>query len=158
MQNRTVCLSQHGRRLAIGNGVSGISDLASGNAIPVSVLESAVGLLHFSPDESLLAVVCPEGVVHLVDACRGSVLHTLRHRSGVREVAFSADTKTVAVATAEGFLTLWHTSTAQELGMLPTGEGDIFKLQFSSDNRSLAAVAFDPLSTDTHVYLWPSGR
>jgi WD40 repeat protein len=69
-------------------------------------------------------------------------------------LAFSADNKTLAVASLDGQITLWHTASGQQLTSLLSCVGQVALLQFSEDNSALAALIVDPATNEANLHVW----
>jgi WD40 repeat protein/serine/threonine protein kinase len=66
------------------------------------------------------------------------------HEGGVQAVAFSADGKTLASASADGTICLWDASTGTQLGDPLRGHSDgVFSVAFSPDSKTLASAGYD---------------
>ena len=66
-------------------------------------------------------------------------LLTIRgHKDAVWTVAFSPDSKTLATASWDGTVKLWHVATGQELLSFNAGGGVAWSVAFSPDSRLLA--------------------
>jgi hypothetical protein len=76
--------------------------------------------------------------VSIVETQTGRSQSSLRHPSSIAFVAFSPDSKTLAVDCGEVFL--WEIEHGLELSRLPRPPGNCLGLQFSPNGRSLAVL------------------
>ncbi|HWG46640.1 MAG TPA: hypothetical protein VN688_28015, partial [Gemmataceae bacterium] len=72
--------------------------------------------------------------------------------AGIRTLAFSRDSKQLALGLADGTLRLWDALTWQERGEAP-GQGTIDGVVFAADGKTLATIA-----KDGAVMLWELPR
>ncbi len=92
----------------------------------------------FSPDGRILAVVCQDDAVRLLDVFTGELLGTCTgHKQTIFSVEFSPDGKTLATASDDSTLKLWNVATQQELLSLRRLGGALRGLTFSPDGRLL---------------------
>jgi WD40 repeat protein len=100
-------------------------------------------------DQAKLIAVNQTHSIVLVDPTSGSERFVLWHDADLSCVAFSPDARTLAAATVDGRVYLWHVPTGGALTQLEMGSVAFVKLQFSRDNRKLAALAKDYGPGDT---------
>lgn len=60
------------------------------------------------------------------------------HKESIYNIAFSPDSKTLATASWDGTVKLWHVATGEELLSFPAGGGVAWSVAFSPDSRLLA--------------------
>ncbi|HZY86080.1 MAG TPA: WD40 repeat domain-containing protein [Gemmataceae bacterium] len=104
--------------------------------------------LAFSPAGDALAVNDPDHCVHLWGLAPVQLRHRLAHTKTVNALAFSADGRTLAVATGL-VVRLWNTTTGEALATLKGHTRVVTGLAFTPDGRLLASA-----STDGQVKLW----
>ncbi len=115
---------------------------------PLTVADSTVMSLAYSPDGRLLAMGCQDGTVRLCDTTTRTVAATLATKAEeVRHLLFSPDGRTLATGTALGAskAELWDVATRTSRSTLdrygPIGN----VLAFSPDGRTLAVSGDDDL-------------
>lgn len=132
-------ISPDGTLLAIGNQ-AGLSLWNVGSREFVwKVAQSAlIKRMAFSPDGKLLATGGDERFVTVRHVGNGSVHHELHsHRSRIRAIRFSADSRTLASA-SDGVLKLWHVSTGRELFEFTVPKTESFgQIEFTPDGNHL---------------------
>jgi WD40 repeat protein len=104
--------------------------------------------LDFSPDDQLLALG-GNGVVQLVDAGSGGVVHRMPEHTGKVFVAFSPDGKRLATAAQDGTVKLWDVTTGQHRLTLKGSPSGNECVDFSFDGQILAAGG-----RDGTIHLW----
>jgi RNA polymerase sigma factor (sigma-70 family) len=139
--------SPDGHILAVVDPRSGITlwDPADGRrlrTLPLSPSEVPDGcrVARFSPDGKTLAVA--NGTqAHLFDVDTGKAIRQLdANHSGIDDIAFAPDGRSVALATADPSVQLWDLTTAKLLRRFPPGkENLIMRAVFSPDGKLLAA-------------------
>ena len=80
--------------------------------------------------------------MRLLDPVTRQTRCTLQANDVVSAIAFSPDSRTIAVGDWENRVTLWHAASGQRLGSFQT-EGVIISLDFSRDGSALAAGSGD---------------
>jgi WD40 repeat protein len=149
-----LALSSDGRLLARANIKPGLVDVDIGKRTEFPCLEKGVSGIHFSPDDSMLALRCGNGTIQLLNVAERSVIQRLRLSSPPTHLAFSADNRTLVVATLDGHITLWHTASGQQLASLLSHAGQVALLQFSEDNSALAALIVDSATNEANLHVW----
>jgi WD40 repeat protein len=153
--------SPDGSRLAMDtpNGLE-LWDVATGQKV-LSIDELGHNRLMFSPDGKWLLVgSC--GSVNVLDAATLETKFSLFRLNGcTHNMAFSPDSRLLAITSIGGPVKVWDWTTYQELLQLPAGLPNGFgrKLQFSPDGTRLMVVVNDPsgLVQDTvRVYVLPT--
>src|SRR6185436_3566027 len=111
----------------------------------------------FSPDGKMLAVVCQDDAIHLLEAATGNEIGTFTgHKQAVSSVAFSPDGETLATASEDSTLKLWNVATQQELLTIRRLGGALRGLMFSPDQRLLVGgSAFFSPSAGLRFYRAP---
>ncbi len=98
----------------------------------------------FSPDGKVLAVGSTEGVVYLLDAATGQVIHQLRGHTDwivIRGLAFAPDGKTLYSAGLDATVRIWDVDRGVQTGTLDVHSLDIFGIALSPNGASLASVS-----------------
>jgi WD40 repeat protein len=98
----------------------------------------------FSPDgRTLAAGVETLGLIRLWDAADGRAIRDLQgHASGVLDLSFAPDGRTLASASQDRTVKLWHLATGRELRTLRGYDGVVRGLAFAPDGRALATGGF----------------
>jgi len=151
-----VAFSPDGTTLASASrdGSARLWDVASGKEIGSfsfrTALDPDTNLRHwatgvtFSPDGKMLAVGSTEGVVYLVDAKSGQIIHQLRGHTNwivIRGLAFSPDGKTLYSAGLDATVRVWDVARGVQTAMLDVHRLDIFSIAISPDGERLASVS-----------------
>ncbi|ABU59539.1 WD40 domain-containing protein [Roseiflexus castenholzii] len=98
----------------------------------------------FSPDGKALAVGSTEGVVYLLDAATGQVIHQLRGHTNwivIRGLAFAPDGKTLYSAGLDATVRIWDVERGVQTGVLDVHRLDIFSIAISPNGERLASVS-----------------
>jgi WD40 repeat protein len=109
----------------------------------------------FSPDGQQLASVCMDGTLAIRDARTGQIVHRLEHqialgRSGlVDSLAYSRDSRYLALGRRDGTVLVWNPPRAQSLHELKGHQGPAWQVAFSPDSQTLASGG-----SDGTVRLW----
>lgn len=143
---RTIAFSPDGSELfSSGNdGIVSIWDYKQGALLRAFEETVATWALAHSPVERLLAVGTrlPEIELRRTDS-RELVSRLVGHTQGVRCLAFSPDGRTLASASLDQSVRLWHVATGEELLAFEKLPGQINDIAFSSDGRTLGAACHD---------------
>jgi WD40 repeat protein/serine/threonine protein kinase len=138
-------LSPDGKLLATSRGrvqIYNFPSLRLSSTLPFGL--GSVGALRFSPDGQILAAGGDGGTIHLWDRGSGEELATLRSDGhAVLSLAFSPDGTRLAVGLdGAARVDVWHVPTRKRLTPLamPTDLASVTDLNFSPDQRTLAAV------------------
>lgn len=104
--------------------------------------------VRFSHDGKWLTLADAHGDPCLVDATTGRLRHRLAWKAWdgemLRDLAFSADDRLLAVAYDKKTIILWETATGQPIRTWPGhGRGELRQMVFSSDSRRLATLGRD---------------
>jgi len=108
---------------------------------PVSRREAPENVVAISNKADILAKMLTGTTVSLSWMGKNE-RQVLYHTSNVRLTTFSNDGRTCAIGTQNGRINLWNTATGQRIAAFDVGNGEVVKLQFSADDRTLAAVTF----------------
>jgi WD40 repeat protein len=108
----------------------------------------------FSPDGRLLAAGGGNRLIVVRSADDGTIRHQLiSHRAPIRALSFSPDSATLATASLDGVIKLWHVPTGQEMFELRGMGGICHSLAFAEDGRNLLAlVDAGPARAEILVY------
>ena len=144
---------------SLSSGTVALIDAASGDLQRTSVSGfDGVSTLTYSPDGHLLALggcrhwveasrarSCDGGGVMLVldGSSRQPVADPLALHGEVRSLAFSSDSRLLAVGDQTGSITLWDTQARQTTGDPLSIDGGVLGLAFSADSKLLAASSYN---------------
>jgi dipeptidyl aminopeptidase/acylaminoacyl peptidase len=105
----------------------------------------------FHPDGIRIAtgIAVNQSDVRIWDATDGRLLHAIRHRSAVFEVAFSPGGELLATACFDGAVHLWDTDTGEQRGVLRGHPMAVIDIAFSPDGKRLVSAG-----EDATVRLW----
>lgn len=142
----TLAVSSDGRRLVAGlrSGTLQVWNFNTGEKLGETTPGNGwVFKVVFSPDGRLIASGSWGGTAAIWDGVSSNIPHLLPgHRDGAKDVAFGADSKTLAVAYEGGKINLWNAETGEPAGELaPAPAHDKIegaRLAFSPDGTTLA--------------------
>jgi len=144
-----LCFSPDGKLLAGGvHNMVGLWDVESGRLLNLDANESAGGIASaaLSCDGRLLAVGDSDGCLSLWDFRSQRLIRRFHgHDSGVRQVAFSPDDKTLASISEYGRLRAWKVADGRQRYQFPVEAPNGFRptdLAFAPDGRLLAYAYF----------------
>jgi WD40 repeat protein len=106
-------------------------------------------LTHFSDAGD--AFTAEEGVL-LLDAATGKPIGPCARGRRGTALAFSSDSRTLAVGDAHGLISLWEMATQKEIRQFQGHAGEAYALTFSSDGTLLASGGRDQLVRIWEVY------
>jgi WD40 repeat protein/uncharacterized caspase-like protein len=147
----TLAFSPDGRSLAAGGTSQALHllDVATGQTQNLNGHTGEITSVAFQPNSELLASGSTDKTVRLWNASTGSLVKTLATLpSHVNAISFSPDGKTLAIAAADGKLTLLNLESNKTQSLSATA-GEILSVAFSPDGRWLASG-----SMDQAVRLW----
>lgn len=136
--------SKDGRHVVVGTDIGRCWIFrVSERELGVKILDTTpLSDIAIHPECGYFATGCKDGKVRLWTLPDGSSMRrTLIHPAGVEAVAFSADGKTLAVATRDNSIRFWDTDNWTEGEEAILTEGIVQGLQFSPDSRLLAVAA-----------------
>ncbi len=139
----------------IGRRLSIVADPAPIEGVQVWSLETfghrgPVYAVRYSPDGSLLATACGDGVVRVWDPAEGKVARMFAPYDGrVLSLAWSPDGSALATAGEDWIIRLWDARSGQTIRVLGGHLGEITALDWSADGQWLASA-----SADKTVRLW----
>jgi eukaryotic-like serine/threonine-protein kinase len=111
-----------------------------------SAREAPLHLIAIANDGNLIVVRTSDYACEIQDSRSDRVIATLRHPGTVTAGAFSPDGKTLATVYGDQMVILWNVATGQELVQLSAESDEVFKIQFSTDGRRLAAISRTPVT------------
>jgi WD40 repeat protein len=142
---QSVSLSPDGKLAATGTWVSSgvrLWDAATGNLVTNFPTEFGA-LVAFSPNGRWLAV-CSENVwlYEVRSWRRGDPLQSVQREGTPKNLAFSPDSRILAVGSSSQSVRLLEATTGRELAVLdpPHRSGDIYAIRFSPDGTQLAVL------------------
>ena len=137
----TVAVDPDGKHIATGgiDGTVRIWDAETGKESRwMSAHKSWVNAVTYSPDGHRLATVSSDNEVRIRDNY-GKEWVVIRPRlAEIRSVAFSPDSKLVAVGTRYGVVQVWKTSFGADVVTLKAHAADVYAVAFSPDGKTLA--------------------
>ncbi|MDE3090062.1 MAG: WD40 repeat domain-containing protein [Chloroflexota bacterium] len=153
----SIVFSSDGKTMAVGSGDGAVKlwDVATGQVVFTRSGSPNLGGysfgVAFSPDGKMLAPGRLLGDMELRDVGTGRVVRTLDGTSGERSVAFSPDGKSLVSGSCEtrdargncttGKIRIWDTTVWQVVRTLTGHTGEVSRLAFSSDGKTLASSA-----------------
>jgi len=150
---RALAFDPHGRILAghVGTDAIQLWDVAAGRpsrSVDTRLSGERPFPLAFSPDGQMLAVgghvtnfLRTPGIVKLWTANGSELLRELRLRARVSCLAFSPDSRCIAVGDEHGAITVWNTESGEQRLALNQPEGAVGGLALSRDGSLIAAAA-----------------
>jgi WD40 repeat protein len=113
--------------------------------IDVSKLHAATSV-SFSPDGSLLAAACSDGMVRVWEVDSGKVVRGYRGPAPTQSAVYSPDGTRLASAHGDGTVRLWDTATGDELRTIKGHTAAVHTVAFSPDGARLASGGFDGMA------------
>jgi WD40 repeat protein len=155
---RTVAFTPDGNRLALVCDSGLVLWDISQQLIVWKTSQADVSVLAFSPDGELIVSGGMNRTIIVQNSTDGKIRQQLvSHRASIVALAFSPDSATLATASNDGVIKLWHVPTGQELfelrGMGGTGNG----LAFAEDGRHLLALV-GTQSESTEILVFRAGE
>lgn len=120
--------------------------------------KDSVNAVAFSPqDSNYLATVSSDREIHVWNLTKKAIVYSMKHESGVVDVAFSPDGKHLATASLDGAACLWRDwktiktdesdkteeSECKKAAVNLTHEGSVTDVAFSPDSKYLATASSD---------------
>jgi WD40 repeat protein len=151
---KAVAFASNGQRLALLRDAGLVLWNISPRTLHWEKAQSDSSVVVFSPNGKLLASGGGNRVVIVRTADDGIVRHQLvGHRDNINALAFSPDNATLAAASLDGVIKLWHVPTGQEMFELRGTGGVCHRVEFTGDGRNfLALVDADPGLDEILVY------
>ncbi|MGE5190858.1 MAG: WD40 repeat domain-containing serine/threonine-protein kinase [Deltaproteobacteria bacterium] len=142
---KAVAFSPDGGRLALGKDTGLVLWNIHEHRIVWESPQTDFSSVAFSPDGKLVVTGGVGRLVVVRDAEDGRIHFRLAsHRARINTFAFSSDSRTLATASADGVIKLWHIPTGQELFELRGPGAACDRLEFAGDNRHLLALISNP--------------
>jgi WD40 repeat protein len=177
--------SRDGKRLASTSraGVVKLWDTTTFNpATTLTGRQGGIDLVFFSPDNKTLVGASAAGLVTLWDVGSGKARSSFSHFGGMNTIILAPDGKTLATGGGRaanrsdaspgastrtgGDVRIWELATGRRLAVLPVPNGQVTRLAFAPDGKTLASATdnasimlWDVASLSPRGTLsWPSGR
>ena len=100
--------------------------------------------LAVDPSERLLATVCSNGEVFLVDIDSGDIVRQWEAHAGeARSVAFSPDGQLLATGGSDGLVRIWNVDNGSVRTELKGHAGTVWRIRFSPDGKRVASGGVD---------------
>ena len=142
---KTVAFSPDGSRLALGRDTGLVLYDISTKRILWDRPQTDFASVVFSPDGKLVVTGGVGRLVIVRNTGDGEIRFRLAsHRARINGFAFSPNSRTLATASADGVIKLWHVPTGQELFELRGPATTCDRLEFAGDGRHLLALIFNP--------------
>jgi len=141
----SVAFSPDGRLVAASSSVIGPSsiyvwELRTGTLLKRFPVKDSVRQLTFTPDGTMIASACDDGLVYVWDTATGKLVRTLKHPGIVVSVAFNPrDGKILAAGDYRQSVRIWDISNGNQIRILqsnPPSYGEA--VAFSPDGQLLA--------------------
>ena len=114
------------------------------------VLERKASFVRLHPDGRRIAVVFLDFTVEILDRTTGARLAgPMRHRGGLRIMAFTPDGRVLATGSDDGTLRLWDAATGEALGPPFQHPDRVVRFAVGPDSRTFATAC-----TDGFTRLW----
>ncbi len=119
--------------------------------LSLSVGETWVNTLRFSPDGDRLFVLSDDGVIRIWNADTGVPIESLNHGGKVNDIVFSGDASRFAVTSRQDEATLYDAETLEVIHRFSELGAHLDQVKFSSDGKRLLTYSS---SRSTPVLLW----
>jgi len=139
--------SPDGKRLLVTggsfyDGVLSVHDVATGDVVfGPRVFECNLNACGFAPDGSAFAVGHGSGMLQVYDAATFELLHVDNRKKTIKSLAWSYDSKQLAVGYEDGALRLLCTPSFESVLVEHAHQGPIMRLFFTRDDQHLYTSA-----------------
>lgn len=138
---RAAQFSPDGKSLAViaRNGLV-VWDLSSDH-VRWETASSSIYRAAYSADGTMLAIVCNDRLVRVLNATDGSIrFQSTNHRAPIHGIAFSPDSRLLATGSEEGTIKFWHVGLGQELMELKYPGEEVIQLEFTSSTHLICEL------------------
>jgi WD40 repeat protein/serine/threonine protein kinase len=136
---RAAQFSPDGKRLAIIARYGLVVWDLNTERIKWETLSPSIYNAAFSSDGTMLAMVCSDRLVRVLNAEDGTIrFQSTNHRAPIHGIAFSPDNRLLATGSEEGTIKFWHLRLGQELMELKHQNEDVLQLEFTSNSHLVA--------------------
>ncbi len=136
-----ICFSPNGKFLAVSNmgGMTKIWEVKTQTEV-LSINHSDLppNTITYNLDGRLLAIGGDDGIVKVLDAVSGDVIHNFHLGGVIHGVAFSPNDPRLAAASEDGSVKIWNSDSGEELLSLPRSSG-FWDIAFLSNGRIVTA-------------------
>lgn len=110
-------------------------------SVPIEVLAS--DSIRFSPDRRLLALISTDRSTRIVNVETGRIIHRLAYQRGDTNLAFSTNSRMLAIGGFSQTVKLWDTVTGRQLKTLTGHTSAISSIAFRADGKTLVTASED---------------